>query len=424
MGSELTMPETASVTKVAVLVVAAGRGTRAGGGETPKQYRRIGGVAVLRRTVEALARVDRVGSIQVVIHADDRALYDEALAGSAAQAKLRPPVGGGDSRQASVLNGLEALREDAPDLVLIHDAARPFVTSEVVLGTLDALAAGARAVVAAVPVADTLKRGEVATPDGSVQVRGTVERAGIWAAQTPQGFVFPDILEAHRRAAAAGVEGLTDDAAVAEWQGLAVAISPGDAANSKITTMEDLMQADRIIQLEEIARCGEVRVATAYDVHAFEPGDAVILGGIAIPHDRALKGHSDADVVLHALTDAILGALCDGDIGHHFPPSDPQWRGAPSDQFLRFAAERVRRAGGAISLLDATVVCERPKVGPHREAMRARIAEICGLPVGRVAVKATTSERLGFTGREEGIAAIATATLRLPFDYLPGDTSC
>ncbi|WP_244953757.1 bifunctional 2-C-methyl-D-erythritol 4-phosphate cytidylyltransferase/2-C-methyl-D-erythritol 2,4-cyclodiphosphate synthase [Stappia indica] len=394
--------------RVAMLIVAAGKGLRAGGG-VPKQYRQIGGTPVLRRTIEAALACDRVSAVAVLIGENDDAHYADCIAGLA-DPRLQPPARGGDTRQATVLNGLRALEHLAPDIVLIHDGARPFVSIEVMNAAIDAIAAGHRAAVAAVPVSDTLKR---ADPESGA-ILGTVERSGLYAAQTPQAFRFSDILDAHERAASEGLASFTDDAAVAEWAGLAVVLTPGEAGNVKITTAEDLRRFDRDSATREPRMDMETRVATAYDVHAFEAGNGVVLGGIAIPHDRALMGHSDADVVLHALTDAVLATICDGDIGHHFPPSDPQWRGAASDQFLDYAVDRLRQRGGRISHLDVTIVCERPKIGPHREAMRARIAEICGTPLHRVSVKATTSERLGFTGREEGIAALATATVRLP----------
>ena len=404
----LTIPSSpCSAGRAAMLIVAAGRGVRAGGG-VPKQYRRIGGTSVLRRTIDAALACDRLSEITVVIGEGDDALYAECLNGLD-DPRLTAPARGGATRQATVLNGLRALADLAPDIVLIHDGARPFVSRAVMNASIDAIAAGNRAAVAAVPVSDTLKRADLAT--GAIVE--TVDRNGLFAAQTPQAFRFNDILAAHERAAAEGLASFTDDAAVAEWAGLAVVLTPGETGNIKITTAEDFRRLDRDPAMEQRMEM-ETRVATAYDVHAFEAGSGVILGGITLPHDRTLKGHSDADVVLHALTDAVLATICDGDIGHHFPPSDPQWRGAASDRFLAFAVARLRQRGGRISHLDVTIVCERPKIGPHREAMRARIAEICGTPLHRVSVKATTSERLGFTGREEGIAALATATVLLP----------
>lgn len=397
----------------AALVVAAGRGSRAGPGNAPKQYRMVGGMPVLRRTLLALSRAPCIDAIQVVIHRDDVPLYETCVAGLSLPCVLLPPVVGRDTRQRSVLAGLRALGVLAPRHVLIHDAARPFVTRGVIDATVAMLAAGETGAIAALPVVDTLKRAQQDGSGGS-RIAETVDRTPLRAAQTPQGFRFAAILEAHENAAKNGPDDLTDDAAVAQWAGHTVRLVAGDPANVKITTSEDLMQADRNATLEEWAARGDIRVASAYDVHAFEPGDHVMLGGIRIVHDRALKGHSDADVVLHALTDALLATLCDGDIGHHFPPSDPAWHKASSDRFLAFAAERVRARAGAIAHLDTTIVCEEPKIGPHREAMRARIADICAIPLSRVSVKATTSERLGFTGRGEGIAALASATVRLP----------
>jgi len=242
-----------------------------------------------------------------------------------------------------------------------------------------------------------------------------VSRDQLFAAETPQGFHLDVILEAHRRAAAAGIE-VTDDAALAEWAGIPVRLVAGARGNIKLTSQEDIAMADRQLQAEALLEAGETRVGTGYDVHPFTDGDAVWLGGIRIPHEKTLAGHSDADVALHALTDALLGAIAEGDIGSHFPPSDPQWRGASSDRFLAHAVNLVSARGGRIVNLDLAIVAEAPKIGPHRDAMRERIAEIAGIAPGRVAVKATTNEKLGFVGRREGIAAIATATIRLPFE--------
>jgi len=383
------------------LIVAAGKGTRAGAG-LPKQYRSLAGIPVLRRAVAAFAGHPRIDAVHVMIAEQHRALYEEAVAGLPVAA----PVIGGKERQASVLNGLESLAGRAPDRVLVHDAARPLVPAAVIERVADALDTHPAAL-PVLAVADTLKRGDAGL------AAGTVARDGLWRAQTPQGMRFAEILDAHRRAAREGVT-VTDDAALMEWAGHPVALVAGSEDAMKITTAEDFAQAERLV-----AGTLETRVGTGFDVHRLgdkSPGgvDGVALGGIVIPHDRALLGHSDADVALHALTDALLGALGDGDIGAHFPPSDPQWKGAASDRFLADACRRVREAGGRIRHLDLTVICERPKVGPHREAMRARIAEICGLSVARVSVKATTTERLGFPGRGEGIAAQAAATIALP----------
>lgn len=390
--------------RVAALIVAAGSGRRAGG-DLPKQYRPIGDRTVLRRTLEAFALHPAVDAVAVVIDPDHRPHYDAAVAGLP---KLAPPVAGGTTRQASVLNGLASLAAaGAPDLVLIHDGARPFVSAPVIAAAVASLGENDAALVA-VPVVDTLKRADHG------RVAATVPRDGLYAAQTPQAFRFAAILAAHGAAAAAGRHDFTDDVAVAEWAGIAVALVPGETGNVKITSAADLEAADRRCRMEDFAALADIRVGTGYDVHRLVEGDSVVLAGIRIPHSHKLDGHSDADVALHALTDAILGALGDGDIGQHFPPSDMRWRGADSAVFLAEAARRVAARGGVVAHADISIVAEAPKVGPHREAMRARVAEILGVTVDRVGVKATTNEKLGFTGRREGIAAIATATIRLP----------
>lgn len=376
----------------------------------PKQYRQLGGRAILARSLEALAAAERVSKILAVIHPDDHAAYRDAVDDLTLGERLAAPVAGGATRQASVLAGLEALSEDPPDFVLVHDGVRPFVSPRTIDAVIDALAGGRDAVVAATAVVDTLKRAE---EDG--RVSATVSRDALWAAQTPQGFRYAPLLAAHREAASTGQAAFTDDAAVAEWAGLEVHVVEGEKDNMKITTAEDLKAAQARVKGADWASLADIRTGQGYDVHAFAEGDHVTLGGIDIPHERRLSGHSDADVGLHAITDAIFGALAEGDIGSHFPPSDPQWKGAASDIFLREAVSRVAARGGVIAHVDLTIVCEAPKIGPHRDAMRARIAEICGLALDRVAVKATTSERLGFTGRREGIAAHAIATVRLPF---------
>jgi 2-C-methyl-D-erythritol 4-phosphate cytidylyltransferase/2-C-methyl-D-erythritol 2,4-cyclodiphosphate synthase len=386
--------------KVHVLVVAAGRGLRFGG-PTPKQWLDCAGAPLLSHTLDALAAAPDIADLCVVIHPDDAPLYETALAHSPAAAALAlPPAFGGDTRQASVRNGLEALASYSPDIVLIHDGARPFVSPALVAR---AVAAAERygAAVPATPLTDTIKQ-----IDGD-RIVASPDRAALRAVQTPQAFRFDLILAAHRAAARAD---MTDDAAVAEAAGHATHVFEGDPANFKVTTMSDLKAAS-----ERLAPAlTDVRVGQGFDVHAFTEGDAVWLGGVRIPHDRKLEGHSDADVVLHALCDAIYGALGDGDIGHHFPPSEAKWRGAPSSIFLEHAAGRVRERGGKIAHLDVNLVCEAPRVGPHREAMRARIAEIAGITVDRVGVKATTAEKLGFVGRREGVACMALATVRLP----------
>jgi len=387
-----------SAPRTVALVVAAGRGTRFGG-EIPKQYRRVAGMAVLRHAVLRLLAHEAVDAAQVVIHPDDQALYAEAVAGLA----LPPPVAGGASRQESVRNGLEHLAARPPELVLVHDAARPFV-SPALVGRVRAALDGAAGAVPALAVADTLKRA-----DGTGRIAATVDRSNLWRAQTPQGFRFAALLAAHRRLAAAGAM-VTDDAAALEEAGGSVALVAGDEDNRKITTAEDLAWAER--RFAEAST--ETRVGTGYDVHAFGPGDHVWLAGVRVPHDGGLVGHSDADVALHALTDGVLGAIGAGDIGLHFPPSDPRWAGAASAGFLAHARDLVAARGGVVVHVDLTIVCERPKIGPHRTQMVGAVAGILGLSPDRVSVKATTTEGLGFTGRREGIAAHAAVTVRLP----------
>jgi len=383
------------MTQTIALVVAAGRGHRIGG-ETPKQYREVAGRSLLRHCASALVRHPAIAAVRVVIHPEDRALYDDAVAGL----DLLDPVDGGAARQDSVRLGLESLAAEPPDRVLIHDAARPVVDARLVERVIAALdeAPGA---IPALPVSDSLKRA-----DGDRRITGAVDRDGLWRAQTPQGFRFADLLDAHR--AAAGRE-FTDDAAVAEAAGLTVSLVDGSADNIKVTTEDDFARAERLLG----GRL-ETRVGMGFDVHAFEPGDHVVLCGVRIAHQAGLAGHSDADVGLHALVDAVLGALGAGDIGDHFPPSDPAWKGADSGRFAIHVRQMVADAGGAIAHLDVTLACEAPKLAGHRAAMVARVAELFGAPTSRVSVKATTTERLGFLGRGEGIAALAVATLRLP----------
>lgn len=383
---------------VAALVVAAGRGVRAGG-DVPKQYRKIHGAPVIRHTLTLFANHPEIDMVQAVIHRDDAERFAAAGAGLA----LLPAVFGGSTRQVSVRAGLEALEQAAPRIVLVHDAARPFASTALVSRAIAAGAGGAA--IPGLALTDTIK---AVAADG--RVVDTVDRSRLRAVQTPQAFRFDGLLAAHRKAAIAGRDDFTDDAALAEWAGMQVTVFAGETGNMKLTTEEDFAK----LEVSEWEAIPDIRSATGYDVHAFAEGDHVWLGGVRISHPQGLSGHSDADVALHALVDAILGALADGDIGAHFPPTDPQWRGASSDKFLAFAVERVRRRGGRIAHLDITIVCEAPRVGPHRDAMRARIAEITGISIDRVAVKATTNEKLGFIGRREGIAAMATATVRLP----------
>ncbi len=379
------------MTRLAILIVAAGKGERAGGG-IPKQYAPLLGKPMLRRAVEAFAGCPGA-VVQAMIGPGQESWYAKAVAGL----ELRPPAIGGTTRQETVRRGLEALADAAPDFVLIHDAARPLVSRKLIDGVVAALEAGADAAVPLLPVADTLRKLE----DGAWI---TVPRSGLMRAQTPQGFRYAKILKAHREYAN---EEFTDDMALAELAGLGIAAVPGEETNMKVTSADDFAVAEKLLG-------GETRTGSGTDVHRFVPGDHVWLCGVKIAHDHALEGHSDADAGLHALTDAILGAIGAGDIGQHFPPTDEKWRGAASSKFLDHAAELVRAKGGAIVHCDVTIVCERPKIGPHREAMRARIAEILGIDIGRVSVKATTTEGLGFTGRREGLAAEAIATVRLP----------
>jgi len=385
---------------VAAVVVAAGRGSRAGG-DLPKQFRPIGGEPMIRRSLAMLVEHPEIGAVQPVIHPDDVTMF----AAAAAELPLLPHVFGGRTRQSSVRAGLEALAPHKPDIVLVHDAARPFGSAALVSRAI-AAATQSGAAIPALPVTDTVK-----TVDAEGRVDKTLDRNTLRLVQTPQSFAFPALLDAHRRAAAAGRDDFTDDAALAEWAGLKVSVFAGEPGNIKVTEEGDFARAEAI----RMAALGDLRTGTGIDVHAFGPGDHVTLGGVRIAHTQALTGHSDADVILHALTDAILGALADGDIGVHFPPSDPQWRGASSDRFVAFALQRLAKRGGRIGHIDINIVCEAPRIGPHRDAMRANIARLAGIDAGRVAIKATTSEKLGFTGRGEGIVAYATATVRLPW---------
>ncbi|SDE29897.1 2-C-methyl-D-erythritol 4-phosphate cytidylyltransferase / 2-C-methyl-D-erythritol 2,4-cyclodiphosphate synthase [Paracoccus isoporae] len=371
--------------QIAVIITAAGRGTRMGG--APKQWRDLDGRSVLARSIAAF---DGFGRIVVVLHPDDMARGIAAFGGAVTL------VAGGDSRAASVRAGLEVLEGSDVSHVLIHDGARPLVDRQVIAGVTAALGQGAVAAAPGLPVSDTLWR----SADG--HVTGTQDRAGLYRAQTPQGFRLAEILAAHR----AGPDDATDDVGLARLAGHEVVITAGSEDNLKLTFGPDFDRARRIL-----GGAMDIRLGNGFDVHGFAPGDHVTLCGVRIDHDRALKGHSDADVGMHALTDAIYGALAEGDIGRHFPPSDPQWKGADSMIFLRHAAGLARERGFRIGNADVTLICEAPKIGPHARAMQARLAEIIGIEADRISVKATTSERLGFTGRGEGIAALATATL-------------
>lgn len=379
------------MTRTVALIVAAGRSTRSPG-EVPKQYRPLGGKPVLAWSLETFAHHPAISGAHVVIHEEDRPYYEQAVEGLTAA----PPIKGGETRQESVRRGLEALAKEKPERVLIHDAARPFVSAgliERVTSALDSASAAAPLL----PVTDTLRHcnGEENT---------VLPRDKMFRTQTPQGFRFDAILDAHRRFSD---ETFTDDMALIERAGLPVASVAGEELNLKLTTAEDFALAERLA-----SSSGDVRTGTGFDVHRFAPGDHLWLCGVKVPHDRALSGHSDADVGLHALTDAILGALGAGDIGMHFPSSNERWKSKPSHMFLKHAAGLARKQNGAVTHVDVTLICEAPKIGAYREAMRARIAEIIGLDVSRVSVKATTTDGLGFTGRGEGIAAQAVATLR------------
>jgi 2-C-methyl-D-erythritol 4-phosphate cytidylyltransferase/2-C-methyl-D-erythritol 2,4-cyclodiphosphate synthase len=393
------------MTTTAAVIVAAGRGTRAGNGDgVPKQYVSLAGEPVLAHSLRVLTNHPQINAAVVVISREDASLYEGAAAPFAG--RLIAPVAGGATRQASVLAGIEALGGNPPDRVLIHDAARPFLSATLVSDLIAALDGNAGAI-AAEPVSDTLKQ-EAA--DGTIA--RTVDRSGLWRAQTPQAFRYDVIREAHHRAAAAGRTDFTDDAGLAEWAGLPVKLVASNSRNMKLTTAADIALAERLLTPSPVLL--EPRNGTGFDVHRFTMGDHVWLCGVEIPHTHRLEGHSDADVGLHALTDALLGAIGDGDIGQHFPPSDATWRGAASRIFLLDAAERVRKLGGRISNVDVTFLCEAPKIGPHRQVMRETVAGILGIDVSRIGIKATTMEGLGFIGRGEGIATMASATVLMP----------
>ncbi|TGP26766.1 MULTISPECIES: bifunctional 2-C-methyl-D-erythritol 4-phosphate cytidylyltransferase/2-C-methyl-D-erythritol 2,4-cyclodiphosphate synthase [unclassified Mesorhizobium] len=392
--------------KVGVVIVAAGRGARAGQADGPKQYQRIGDRAVIAHTLEKFLSHPSVGPVIVAIHADDRELFDRAAGADAERVRA---ITGGLSRQASVRLGLLALREQAPAKVLVHDAVRPFVDAALIDRTIEAIGQRQGAL-PALPVADTLKR-ESATG----MIEATVSRTGLHAAQTPQGFPFWPLLAAHEKAHHLGKTDFTDDAAIAEWAHIPVKIVTGSPDNVKLTWARDIAMADQRLS-SALPRFPDIRTGNGYDVHAFEPGDHVTLCGVAIPYDRKLSGHSDADVGLHALTDALLATCGAGDIGTHFPPSDPQWKGVASKIFVEHAAKLVRERGGRIANADITLICEAPRVGPHRAAMTAALAAMLGIAPERISIKATTNEKLGFVGRGEGIAAIATASVAYPGD--------
>lgn len=392
------------VASIGIIVVAAGRGERAGASvEGPKQYRRIGGRPVIAHTLEKFLAWKRSGPIIAVIHQDDHELF-ENMRLSLSEGNRVIAVNGGATRQQSVLAGLRALSQHGAGHVMIHDAVRPFLDDALLNRVATSLDEGNAGALPVMPVTDTLKR---SSADG--HVAETVPRAGLFAAQTPQAFALPVILGAHERAAADGRSDFTDDASIAEWAGIPVQLVEGSPDNVKLTVKKDIAMADA--KLSSPAALPDVRTGNGYDVHQLEPGDGVTLCGIFIPHDQKLKGHSDADVALHALTDALLATCGAGDIGDHFPPSDPQWKGAPSRIFLEHAARIVRENGGTIMNADISLIAEEPKIGPHRLEMREKLSEILAITLDRCSVKATTNEKIGFVGRREGIAAIATATV-------------
>lgn len=387
---------------VAAVIVAAGSGLRAGG-EKPKQYQEIGGKPVIWWTLKAFLDHPGVSRVQAVIGEGHEALYAEAVAGL----ELPPPVPGGGTRQESCRLGIEALAAHAPAKVLIHDAARPFVPQDLishVIAWLDRYPA----VIPGMPVSETIKF----APGGIVS--HTIDRAGMWTAQTPQGFAYDAIRQAHRDAHQQQAANLTDDASVAERAGITIAMIPGRIENRKLTTAEDIDLADHAMIARQFANLPDIRVGQGIDIHPFEAGDSVTLCGVTIPHNRKLKGHSDADAAMHALTDALFGAIGEGDIGVHFPPSDPQWKGAPSRIFLVRAVDLVHRRGGLIANADITILAEAPKIAPHIAAMKDSLASLLHVAPGRIAIKATTMERLGAIGRSEGLMAFATVTVRLP----------
>jgi 2-C-methyl-D-erythritol 4-phosphate cytidylyltransferase / 2-C-methyl-D-erythritol 2,4-cyclodiphosphate synthase len=395
------------MTELAWLIVAGGRGSRMSAG-LPKQYRPINSIPIIIHTLRAFLSYSAQSLVQIVIHPDDHELYQQSLThlSESEQQSLLPVVSGGDTRQVSVLRGLQALRHHLkPNAIIgIHDAARPFVSSALLDRLLQNMGA-ADGIIPALKITDTIK-----AINNDHHITGSADRDHLIRVQTPQIFRFGTILKAHEAAAETHRLDLTDDAAVASLNNLKLATAEGDEQNIKITTEHDLQTAEKIMT----SRCHDIRIGQGFDVHAFCPGSYVCLGGVEIPYHKSLLGHSDADVLMHAITDAIYGACADGDIGSHFPPSDPRWKGASSQIFLRHALKGVRERGGYVAHIDTTIVCEEPKIGPHRDAIRMSLSKITGLRLDQIAVKATTSEKLGFTGRKEGIAVYALATIRLP----------
>jgi 2-C-methyl-D-erythritol 4-phosphate cytidylyltransferase / 2-C-methyl-D-erythritol 2,4-cyclodiphosphate synthase len=387
--------------KVGAVVVAAGTGSRAGG-EKPKQYQIIGGRPVVWWALKSFCDHPSIAHIQPVIGVGQDDLFKDACEGLTVES----PVVGGETRQESCRRGLEAIARHNVTHVLIHDAARPFVSTALISRVISGLERHPSAI-PGLAIADTVKK----APFGTIE--RTVDRTGLWTVQTPQGFAFEAIRAAHEKAAQTGQSSLTDDAAVAELAGLEVAIIPGDAANRKMTTAADLAEADRALSTS-LGDLPDIRTGIGIDIHPFTEGDHVMLCGVAIPHTHRLAGHSDADAALHALTDAILGAIGEGDIGTHFPPSDPQWKNAPSAIFLTRAVELVTRRGGKVGNADVAILAEAPRISPHLPAMKAKLSALLGIAEDRIAIKATTAEKLGFVGRGEGITAYATVLVRLP----------
>ena len=383
------------MTRCAALILAGGAGSRLGA-DIPKQYLLLQGVPILRHTLNIFLDHPDIEIIKVVIGADDRPFYEKAIGDLA----LNPPVIGGASRQDSARIGLEAMVKDDPDYVLIHDAARPFVHPMIIDRVLAALKSSPAAI-PGIAVFDTLKSSTGVPP----VVNDTLARANLWRAQTPQGFLYSNILNAYRSYKGPN---LTDDSAIAEFAGLPVTLVAGREDNFKITTADDMRRAEYMTQ----NTIGDFRVGNGFDVHAFGDGNHVVLCGVRIDHTQGLIGHSDADVAMHAVTDALLGAISGGDIGTHFPPSEKRWKDATSSVFLKHAADMVSKRGGIISNVDVTIICERPKVAPHRNAMQISLAQILTINSDRVSVKATTTEKMGSTGRGECIAAQASAAVR------------
>ena len=384
--------------KTIAVIVAAGSGFRAGG-EVPKQYQLLGGISVLARTLATFAHHPKITKVVTVIAKGFEAEYASAASGLV----LSPPVIGGATRQDSCALGIEAAAAFEPDLVLIHDAARPFVTAQVISDVIAKLDE-AEAVIPALPATDTIKR----ATEGIVSE--TLARDGLFFVQTPQGFRFEKILAAHRSLAAQGINNLTDDAAVAEAAGMKVHIVAADVANRKLTTAQDMQDANHKMSL----MLNDIRIGQGIDFHTFTKGKSVWLCGVEIPHRKSLMGHSDADVALHALTDALLGAIGEGDIGVHFPPSDARWKGAKSAIFIAKAVSLIQQRSGEISNVDITILAEAPKISPHLAAMKAALSAMLGIDVTRIAVKATTTEKMGAIGRSEGMAAMANVIVKLP----------